>query len=172
MQTAEESLIREAQSGSAAAFEQLLSQYYSLLFKAAYKWCGHKEDAEEIAQEACIKIGRNLHTFRHESAFSSWVYRIVVNLSKDKLRQKKPKEPLDEQTLIAEKTKGPDEDIYNSQVWRAVQQLPEKQRDAVLLVYGEGLTHAEAANILEAAEGTISWYITEAKKSLGRRMQA
>jgi len=173
----DEALLAQIRQGSEAAFGQLLDKYYALMFRTAYKWCGHQHDAEEIAQEACIKIGASIADFRAESALSSWIYRIVVNLAKDRFRRVKPEVPLNalpqemiaQDRLIAE-TSAPDKVLENEQLWYQVRHLPEKLSSAVMLVYSEGLTHAETADVLGCAESTVSWYILEAKKLLSQRI--
>lgn len=164
----EASLLAQAQAGDEQAFGQLLAHYYPMLFRAAYKWCGDQSDAEDVAQEAAIKIGHALRDFRGDSALSSWFYRIVVNLAKDKLRQRKPEVSLTEAQTLPDANPGLEQQMAVQQLWTQVRGLPEPQGDVMLLVYSEGLTHAEAAQVLDCAESTISWYIHEAKKTLSR----
>jgi RNA polymerase sigma factor (sigma-70 family) len=75
----DELLIKKAQGGDAKAFETLLSLYYDHLYTFAYKWCANREDAEDIAQQACIKLARGLDQFRFESQFTTWLYRLVLD---------------------------------------------------------------------------------------------
>lgn len=164
----EASLLARAQQGDEQAFTQLLAHYYPLLYRVAYKWCGDQSDAEDIAQEAAIKVGQALQRFRGESAFSSWLYRIVVNVAKDKLRQRKPEVGLSQVHMLPDAATGLEQQMVIQQVWSQVHRLPEPQGDVMLLVYSEGLTHAEAAQVLGCAESTISWYIHQAKKTLSR----
>jgi RNA polymerase sigma factor (sigma-70 family) len=53
------------------------------MFKMAYKFCGNRQDAEDITQESCIRLARGLHSFKGDSAFTSWLYRLVINTAKD-----------------------------------------------------------------------------------------
>lgn len=159
-------MIRQAVHGDRVALAALLEQEYDRVFRAAYTWCGNKADAEDVAQESCIKISRSISSFNGEAAFSSWVYRLVLNTAKDSLRKRKPTVDITAVPEPASGEKHGEEALAITQLWQAVRQLPEKQRDAVLLVYREGCTQAEAAYILDCPEGTVAWYISEAKQGL------
>src|SRR4051812_20359607 len=76
-------LIRQAADGDADAFARLVEEHYMLIYKVAYKWCGRREDAEDVAQEVCIKLPEKLESYRFEAKFTSWLYRIVINAAKD-----------------------------------------------------------------------------------------
>lgn len=168
-QNDETELIKQAQNGDARAFEDLVNRYYDMMFKVAYKWCGNQENAEDIAQEACIKLARGLDSFKHDSIFTTWLYRIVVNAAKDwfkkQNRHKGSAEALE--TLSVQSTA--ESQLHAKDVLAEVHKLPEGERDALLLVVMEGLTHKEAADILECKESTISWRIHEARKKLETR---
>ena len=66
----DEALIRAAQAGDAQAFEQLLERHYETLYRFAYKWCGNRADAEDVTQQACVKLARALASYRFESTFT------------------------------------------------------------------------------------------------------
>src|SRR5690606_33827325 len=155
--------------GDGAAFEALLNGHYDLLFRFAYKWCGNRADAEDIAQQACIKLARALGQFRFESAFSSWLYRLVINCAKD-WHKSESRHPRDHECVVVEETgTQPDaheRNIYLSQVLTALEDMGEGFKETALLVHAEGLTHAEAAHILSVKESTISWRIHEIRKQL------
>lgn len=164
----EADVIARAQKGDEQAFTQLLTHYYPMLYRVAYKWCANQAEAEDVAQEAAMKIGRTLAGFRGDCAFTSWVYRIVVNLTKDKLRQRKPEVCLSQAHDVPDAAAGLEQQMLLQRLWDQVRSLPEPQGDVMLLVYAEGMTHAEVAQILACAESTVSWYIHEAKKTLSR----
>jgi RNA polymerase sigma-70 factor (ECF subfamily) len=160
-------LIKRAQQGDAGAFETLANGYYETMFKMAYKFCGNRQDAEDITQEACIKLARNIGSFRHDSAFTSWLYRLTINTAKDWYKSSN-RHPGSEEGMDTAQVKEIGEDqLYAKQVIAALNKLPEGERDAVLLVLSEGLSHKEAGIILECKESTISWRIHEARKKLG-----
>ena len=160
-------LIKKAQGGDVRAFELLVEGNYAVMFKMAFKWCGNKGDAEDITQEACIKLARGLHSFRHDCAFSSWLYRLVINAAKDwyKSQNRHPKHGDAGMDLIAS-DENTEEKLYAKQVWAGVYSLPEGEKDALLLVMAEGLSHKEAAQILNIKESTVSGRIHEARKKL------
>jgi RNA polymerase sigma-70 factor, ECF subfamily len=163
----EQILLKQAIAGDAQAFNALLEEYYMMIYSTAFKWVGSQHDAEDIAQEVCVKVGRSLGDFRMESKFSSWLYRIVLNTAKDHLRKRRPHSSLEDisESVVAAGD-SPETQASNAQLWQVVRQLPSKQRDAILLVYGEDLSHGQVADIMKCKESTVSWYIHEAKKQL------
>ncbi len=80
-------LIRQAIGGDADAFSRLIERHYMTVYKIAYKWSGRREDAEDIAQEVCVALPDKLEGFRGDAAFTTWLYRIVVNAAKDYYRK-------------------------------------------------------------------------------------
>ncbi len=159
--------IKKAISGDAKAFAALLDESYMMIYAIAYKWVGCKEDAEDIAQEVCIKLGHALPNFRMEAKFSTWLYRITLNTVYD-FQRKQPKNICFNHIDDAqnhEKTM-PHTTVETQEIWQYVHKLPPKQKDAILLVYSEELSHKEAAMIMQCKESTVSWYIFEAKKQL------
>ena len=166
-------LIKRLTSGDESAFSKLIETYYEMIYRTAYKWSGSQHEAEDIAQEACIKIGRSIGQFRGDCALKSWIYRIVVNLFQDTRRKDKNYISLDQEGAHALSANGALEtDVTHHQMWQQVRALPEKQRDAFLLIYSEGVTHAQAAEIMGCAETTVSWHIHEGKKQLKKIMNS
>lgn len=168
-------LILQAADGSEAAFERLIERYYMTIYRMAYKWCGAKEDAEDVAQEVCIKLARAIGGFRFESAFSSWLCRMVINTAKDMARGRGRRRAGDEAFAASVELDPPgvtpEDAAQAAEIMAAIRRLPDKLRDAVLLVAGEGLTHAEAAEVLECRENTVSWRIHEARKRLSKLLE-
>lgn len=162
-------LILAAQNGDADAFEALVNLYYAIMFKMAFKWCGDRTMAEDITQDACIKLARSINSFAFKSKFTSWLYTLVINTGRDYIISdaRHPENP-DALETIPVKAEGEDA-IYTRQVLAAIYELPPSEREAVLLVLNDGYTHAEAAEILGTKEGTISWRISEAKKKLNAK---
>lgn len=166
---ADEDLIRAAQTGDADAFERLLEAYYDTLYRFAYKWSGNRADAEDITQQACLKLARVLASYRFESAFTSWLYRVVVNCAKDWARAQGRHaatglELAEQASDIASVQDGPEHQTFLWQVLRKLEELPDGIKETLLLVHAEGLTHAEAARILEVKESTVSWRLHEFRK--------
>ena len=162
-------LVVRAQNGDAEAFGELIGDHYDLIHRTAWKWCGNRDDAEDIAQDVCVKLGRAIAGFDGRSAFSSWVYRITLNAVRDMQRAGKRRgKYADAYAEISPEDQPAEQEeaATSSQLWAAVRALPEKQRDAVLLVYAEELSHAAAAEIMGIREATVSFHVHEARKTL------
>jgi RNA polymerase sigma-70 factor (ECF subfamily) len=167
-------LVNLAIGGDERAFENLIQKHYLPVFQLSFKWCRVKEDAEEITQEVFIKLGRKLNTFNHRSSFKTWLYRIVINTAKDYTR-KNSTSRLYESAFAEEQSKEmkddpPPDPVDEQQVYDAIDMLPHKQKAALMLVMAEGLSHREAAHILECSETTVSWRIHQARKALKKNL--
>ncbi len=165
--TDDDALIRAAQSGDADAFEALLEAHYDTLYRFAYKWSGNPADAEDITQQACIKLAGALSSYRFESAFTTWLYRVVVNCAKDWARAQgrhvgEALEPALEQS--GGESANVEQRAFLRQLLERLEELPEGIRETLLLVHAEGLTHGEAAAVLEVKESTVSWRLHEFRK--------
>lgn len=172
--TSDTELIHLALNGDTDAFERLINTHYMSVYRIAYKWCGIKEDAEDIAQEVFVKLARKLETFKQKSSFSTWLYRITVNTAKDFIRKQTGHRALEHRYAEEHIRKNPGSNteahLEASRMCRALTRLPEKQKDAMLLVFGEGLSHKEAAKVLDCKETTISWRIFQARKNLHKAL--
>jgi RNA polymerase sigma-70 factor (ECF subfamily) len=80
-------LVQLSVGGDARAFEHLVKRHYLSAYQVSYKWCGIKEDAEDIVQEVFVKVARKLKTFGKRSSFKTWLYRITINTAKDFTRK-------------------------------------------------------------------------------------
>lgn len=167
-------LVRLAHDGDRAAFGELVERHYEFVHRVAWRWCGNTADAEDIAQEVCARLGRAIRDYRGGSAFTTWLYAMTLNAARD-MQRKTAREAA--KTLafgvhaLVAGTGAPAPEDPAERLWAAVRQLPDKQRDAVLLVYGEGLSHGDAAEAMAIAETTVSWHIHEAKKRLRQIMR-
>jgi RNA polymerase sigma-70 factor, ECF subfamily len=164
-----ESLLRQVKAGDAQAFERLISEHYRFIYKTAFRWLGHKSDAEDVTQSVCMRLADALVRFDGRSKFTSWLYTVTLNAVRDLQRsQKRQGKQFDALSIVARDKIAPDQEdhLRVNDIWRIVRQLPEKQRDAVLLVFGEQMSQAEAAIIMGCKEVTVSWHIHNARKSL------
>jgi len=165
----DQTLIAQAQSGDRHAFAEIVERYYDFIFRVAWKWCGRKSDAEDIAQDACVRLGKAIRTFKGQGAFTTWLYALTINAARDHVRKAARETRKTDAYGVHALTMGEaadDEDDRADELWAAVRQLPDKQREAVLLVYGEGLDHSKAADVMGCAEATVSWHVHEARKRL------
>lgn len=162
-------LLNKAREGDRDAFSQLVETHYDFIHAIAWRWCGVAGDAEDIAQEACIRMARAIRDFKGQSGLKTWLYTLTLNVMRDHQRQM-ARRRRDENRLasdpifLAERETA--DGAAEEWLWAAVRTLPDKQRDAVLLVHAEGLSHAAAADILGCSEKTISWHLHDARKRL------
>lgn len=161
-------LILKATAGDRVSFAMLVEQEYDFIFKTAWKWTRNQADAEDVAQEVCIRLGKAISKFTGHGRFKTWLYTLVLNVVRDTARKSR-RDLVKSQAFHAEA--GTLRSVHDGndgeqQLWLAVRQLPDKQKDTVLLVYAEGMTHSQAADVLGIAESTVSWHLHEARKRL------
>lgn len=163
-------LIKCAAAGDGAAFSTLLERHYMTIYRMAFRFCGGKQDAEDVTQLACMKLAQNLHAFKFQSSFTTWLYTLILNTARDWRRSQARHE---RGAVAIEWAEGQKDDRENAEdqleireKFAAVHALPEPEREIIWLVYGEGLSHKEVAKIIGCSEGTISWRIHEARKIL------
>ena len=164
-----EHLIERVKAGDTRAFERLISEHYRFIYKTAFRWLGHKSDAEDVTQSVCIRLVDAITRFDGRSKFTSWLYSVTLNAVRDLQRShKRHGKHIQAVSYVAreEIDASQEDDLRVNDIWRIVRQLPEKQRDAVMLVFGEQLSQAEAAVIMGCKEVTVSWHIHNARKSL------
>ena len=165
----ESALLARARAGDAAAFEALLATHYRYIFRVAYRWLGHESDAEDVTQTVCMRLPDAIRSFDGRAAFTSWLYRVTLNAVRDLQRSQQRRGRLADAVAILAEDCGPpeqEEALHVADIWRAVRALPEKQRDAVMLVHAEGLSQADAARIMGCKEVTVAWHIHKARKTL------
>jgi RNA polymerase sigma-70 factor (ECF subfamily) len=165
-------LIRRAQAGNSPAFAELVDLHYDTIHRFAWRWCGHRTDAEDIAQQSCIKLAQNLRQFRFQSAFSSWLYRLVIHCAQDWLRsqQRHLHGALPENEPAFDSGRAEDA-IELLQLLEQLGGMGPGMQETALLVHAEGLSHAEAGEVLGVSESTISWRIHTMRKHMNRREQ-
>lgn len=163
-------LVKRAVAGDARAFRDLLDLHYGTVFRMAFRFCGNKHDAEDVTQMACLKMAQNIGNFRAESAFTTWLYSLVLNTARDwlrtKNRQTRGSVGIEAADDVDSGAVNPEQSLEIQQKMDKVRALPEPEREIVWLVFGEGLSHKQVAEIMGVAEGTISWRISEARKIL------
>jgi RNA polymerase sigma-70 factor (ECF subfamily) len=164
-----DSLVRRAQSGDAAAFAGLLDLHYDTIYRFAWKWCGHRTDAQDIAQQVCIKLANRLPQFRFQSAFTTWLYRLVINCAQDWQRHQQHVIATDARATEPGTEPQTEDQVYLAQVLQQLEQLGEGMKETALLVHAQGLSHAEAGEILGVSESTISWRIHMIRRRMSRR---
>lgn len=162
----DDTLIAQAKRGDARAFESLVQRHYDTMFRMAFKWCGNRANAEDITQDACIRLARSLKGYEGKAAFTTWLYRLVISAAIDRQRSEKRHDHAPDLSEDRPGSDNPEAAYYAQEMMQQVGLLPHKEKTALLLVFGEGLNHAEAALVMEVKESTVSWYIHEARKKL------
>ena len=166
----DQALAGRAALGDAAAFARLIERHYDRIHRIAWRLTGAATDAEDVAQDVCVKLASAIKAFRGEAEISTWIWRITYNAATDVLRARqrvRPVEPSEMLALVdAQATETLEPDREGGELWQTVKRLPGQQRDAILLVYGEEMSHAEAAVVMGCTEKTVSWHLHAARKRL------
>ena len=175
----EDALARRAASGDRAAFASLIAAFYDRIHRMAWRWCGTREAAEDVAQEVAVKLATAIRSFSGKSSFATWVWRITYNTAIDHLRRSRRLRLVGSDAVMAlvdgaldsASAPTPETQMMDGDLWMAVRTLPTQQRDAVLLVYAEDMSHAEAAAVMDISEATVSWHLHEARKTLKTKLE-
>ena len=161
----EGSLIARSRNGDWQAFAELIRLHQNMIHSLAYRMSGSSGDAQDLTQETFIHAYRALGTYRGDSKFSSWLYRIALNLC-IRWRRREERRRSAHLGWAESEANQSDPGSASEQVREALQLLPPKQRAAVVLTVYDGMTHAEAASVLGCAEATLSWRLFAARRRL------
>jgi RNA polymerase sigma-70 factor (ECF subfamily) len=172
----EEELIARAASGDGAAFSDLMAMHESRMFAVALRMCANREDAQDCLQDAMIRIYRSIAGFKAQSSFSTWVYRITMNTCLDELRRRKVRGAASLDGLLESGWSPSDEDdvpekhaVASEQrrtLDKAIADLPEDMRAAVVLRDIQGFSYDEIADMLAANIGTVKSRISRGRERL------
>ena len=163
------SLVSAAIGGDREAFGELLRRHYDRIHGLAWQMTGSRADADDIAQDVCCTLVEKIGSFRGEAKFSTWLCGLVFNCCRDHHRRRRSFLGFTERlAVLTSLTRGPDGRDLHDQVWidSAISRLKPAYRDTVVLVAGQQLTHAEAAEILGITESTVSWRMHEVRRML------
>lgn len=155
--------VRLCQEGNPDGFRLIYQSEKTRLFSVALRLCGSSQDAEDCLQEAFIKMYRAIPSFRFESSFSTWMYRIVVNTCLNHLERTPASDSLDE-NLIPSPGKDPDGTL--ELIEKAIHSLSEANRVVFILFEIEGFSHSEISEMLGITEGTSKSRLSRAKEEL------
>lgn len=158
-----------AAKGDGDAFRALLERHYDRVFRIALRFSGRREDAEDVAQDVCMSLPSKLKSFRGDAAFTTWLYRVVVNRVRDVQRKQVTSERIQKNYGEVEALRrGEEAEAAKEMAWlsEAMNHLSDDLRETAVLVVGEGLNHAEAGQIMGIKESTVSWRMHELKKQL------
>jgi len=180
---AEPELIRRAQQGDAASFERLYQMHSRRVYSLCLRMVGNTAEAEDLTQEAFLQLFRKIATFRGESAFSTWLHRLAVNVVLMKLRKKSGKETSLEQVTEPDEEAGtpgrdfggPDLRLTGSldrvNLQRAVDQLPPGYKAVFVLHDVQGYEHNEIADMMGCSIGNSKSQLHKARMRLRDLLQ-
>jgi RNA polymerase sigma factor (sigma-70 family) len=159
-------LIEECRKGNNKAQFRLYNQYSKAMYNLAYRILNHREDAEDILQEAFVECFRNINSFRFESTFGAWLKKIVVNKCINHINKKKIDLTLCD-TLPSDIYEEDEEVIYDTgKIFKGIEKLPDGYRIILTLYLLEGYDHSEISQILGITESTSKSQYSRAKEKL------
>ena len=162
-------LVSAAVAGNREAFATLLRTHYDRINGLAWQMTGSRADAEDIAQDVCCALVEKIASFRGEAKFTTWLCGITINACRDHQRRRRSFKGLTDRLTVLAGLASPTEGrMLHDAMWlkSAVGRLKPVYRETVVLVVGQQLTHAEAAEILGVAEATVSWRMSEVRRML------
>jgi len=188
-QTSDKQLVLRAQKGDANAYRELVERYQSRAHAVAMGVVGNYQDAEDIAQEAFVKAYKSLDSFRGQSSFYTWLYRIVFNLSIDLSRKAYRRSEFGTETqgamdaVVSTSTNagaymatigGPDERLRRTEIRvrfkQAMAELSEEHRVVIVLREIEGLSYTEISDVVGCSKGTVMSRLHHARKRLQKSL--
>jgi RNA polymerase sigma-70 factor (ECF subfamily) len=167
MPSSDEELVTLSQGGDLDSFNQLVLRWERPIYALAYRVIGREEEARDVAQETFLRAFRAIKGFKGQAKFSSWLYRITLNLCRDWIRKERrapvsqAPEGIDIIELAGEATPSESiEDLVGRKqlglaVSKAMAMLPEEQRTAIILKEYHGLTFQEIADLLDCPLSTV-----------------
>jgi len=180
----DEVLVKRAQQGDTAAFDELVRRYTSIVYRVLYKILRHEEDTQDALQDTFVSAYRALPRFRQDARFSTWIYRIATNAALMKARARKnnmvsldhPTEDPDAQSAweLPDWSATPDEEIMTGETRRimedAIQALPPEQRAAFVLHDIQDLSSAETAQAMGITVSAVNSRLHRARVFLRDRI--
>ena len=173
----DQELLALIQDGSHQAFAELVRRHTERFYRLAYRYAQNRETAEDLVQDAFVRLWENPASWRPDrnSKFTTWFYRIVVNLCLDWQKKKRPV-LLDQDMPLADERESADEAMIRNQEQKLLEKeiaaLPERQRTALNLCFDEGLSNQEAAEAMGVNLKALQSLIMRAKTTLKERMKA
>jgi len=168
-------LVEACQRGERDGFRALFERHKDRVYSIALRYSGDESTAMDIAQETFLKLFSCIRSFRGESTFESWLYRLVVNSCLDRKRKERRLMPLVDELLDVLQAPGDmTETAVRAELSRRVRsvvaRLPPEQRIVIVLRYTQGLSYDEIAEILGCSSGTVASRLNRTHKLLERRL--
>jgi RNA polymerase sigma factor (sigma-70 family) len=164
-------LIEECARGDSKSQFRLYNQYSKAMYNLAYRMTNNREDAEDILQETFVDCFRNIANFRFESTFGAWLKTILINRSINHLKKKKVVLVLHENLPETAYVDEPEPVYDTSNIFKAIEMLPDGYRVILTLYLLEGYDHTEISQILGISESTSKSQYSRAKEKLRKLIQ-
>ncbi len=161
-------LARACAAGDSDVFGSIYANHGERMKSIAYHQLGNVSDAEDAVQETFLKVHRAAAGYNGEAAFTTWLYRILINTCYDMMRRRNRRireTPIDDQIAGGRAANAVD-DVKRMALRKLLSDLPEQRRTVFALFEIEGLSHAEIADILDITEGNSKWILFSTKKQL------
>ena len=169
-------LLALVQGGSHRAFSELVERHTERFYRLAFRYLQSKEAAEDVVQDAFLKLWENPAIWQADknTKFTTWFYRIMVNLCLDRQKRKRPVE-LNEEMVLIDNRESADQAMVRREeqkvLEREIAALPERQRTALNLCFDEGLSNQDAADVMGVNLKALQSLIMRAKTTLKERMK-
>jgi RNA polymerase sigma-70 factor (ECF subfamily) len=188
MSELERTLLKRLRDRDERAFRELVAAHRDRVFNITYRMLGNRHEAEDVAQEVFITVFKQIDTFREESKFSTWLYRVAVNHCKNRMkylkrRHDKDRDEINEDTTSAGSNgtigsavpSSPDRALHGAQMETvlaaAIKELDEEQRTVIILRDVEDLSIEEICAITELPDGTVKSRLHRARLVLRKKLQ-
>jgi len=168
----ENQMINGLIKGQEDAFRQMMQLYGNKLLGTCYLILRDREEAEDVVQETFIRVFRNIRTFNGKSSLYTWIYRIAINLSRDRLRKKTYDMSLNEELVgDADTLEILEHRMDMEELKISLAELSPIYREVLVLFYYQDLSISEISDLLKEKEGTIKSRLSRARKILAKEMQ-
>jgi len=154
-------LVTEAAAGNREAFDVIVERHRRAVYQVCYRFVNNHEDASDLAQDAFVRAWKGLKNFKGQSALSTWLYRIAVNVCLNRIAEKRPKgEPIELTEHVADaRIEGAQHAMIREEraavVRKAIANLPDKQRATLILRTYHEMSHQEIADVLGSSVGAV-----------------
>jgi RNA polymerase sigma-70 factor (ECF subfamily) len=169
MEDTDEALMARVARGDQPAFRMLVRRHLPAMVGVARRILGNAADAEEVAQEAMLRVWTHAPRWQPLAAFKTWLTRVVVNLCLDRKRRAQWV-PLEAAGELVDPALGIVErkelDERESLLRRAIENLPDRQRVAIVLTYSEGMSNAQVADVLDTSVSAVETLLVRGKQRL------
>ena len=174
-------LVQRVRAGDNEAFELLVVKYQERIFRLMRRLLGNRDQVEDLAQEVFIRAYRSLGSFKGESSFYTWLYKIALNTCRNYYRSmgRRPEGSVVESESILDNIESnrvnPEKEAFRTEFWDTVKgslhELPPEQREAIVLCDLEGLSYEEMSNVIGIPVGTVRSRVFRGRRALQQRLE-